>query len=189
MSLEVLAYPFIFLGLYFEIFMLLTFLSAPAKERRDRLASSATPKIGIIVPCWNEETTIGGTVRSLLALDYPKDKLRIILVDDGSTDNTRIVMDSYEGNSQITIIHKENGGKHTAVNRGIEEATDCEFVGCLDADSFVAEDALREIVSCFDDPKVAAATPAMSVFEPKSMLERMQNAEYIFGIVLRHTLS
>lgn len=189
MSLEILAYPFLFLGLYFEVFMLLTFLSAPAKERRLRVPSSHTPKIAIIVPCWNEQDTIGGTVTSLLALDYPKDRLEIILVNDGSTDNTKQVMDSYAGNPQITVIHKENGGKHTAINMGIEVAEDAEFVGCLDADSFVAPDALREMIPCFEDPKVAAATPAMSVFQPKNLLEQMQNAEYIIGIAARHALS
>ncbi|HEX2792699.1 MAG TPA: glycosyltransferase [Candidatus Paceibacterota bacterium] len=189
MGLEALAYPFIFLGLYFEVFMLLTFLSAPAKERRLRKAATATPKVAIIVPCWNEETTIGGTVRSLLALDYPKDRLRIVLVNDGSTDHTKAVMDSYAGDPQITVVHKENGGKHTAINEGIAIAEDAEFVGCLDADSFVAPDALREIISCFDSPAVAAATPAMSVFQPKNILERMQNIEYIVGIAARHALS
>lgn len=189
MSLEVLAYPFLFLGLYFEVFMLLTFLSAPAKERRLRPAGTKTPNVAIIVPCWNEESTIDGTVKSLLALEYPKDKLRIVLVNDGSTDNTKEVMDRYADNPQITVIHKENGGKHTAINLGIERSTDAEFVGCLDADSFVAPDALKEIISCFDTPTVAAATPAMSVFQPKNLLEQMQNAEYIVGIAARHALS
>ncbi len=189
MHLEVLTYPFLFLGLYFEIFMLLTFLSAPARARRARPATDKAPKVAIIVPCWNEESTIGGTVESLLALEYPRPQLRIILVNDGSTDTTRTVMDSYIDNPQITVIHKENGGKHTAINAGIEAASDCEFIGCLDADSFVAPDALREMMAAFEDPHVAASTPAMSVFEPKNILERMQNAEYIYGIALRHALS
>lgn len=189
MSLEVLAYPFIFLGLYFEVFMLLTFLSAPARERRLRPASTATPTVAIIVPCWNEESTIGGTVRSLLELDYPADKLQIVLVNDGSTDSTRAVMDGYTDHPQIMVVHKENGGKHTAINAGIEIAKDAEIIGCLDADSFVAPDALREMISCFENPRVMAATPAMSVHEPKSILESMQNAEYIMGIALRHALS
>src|SRR5581483_1735742 len=170
MDLTLLAYPFIFLGLYFEVFLLVTFLSAPTRVRRERPASTKTPKVAIIVPCWNEESTVGGTVESLLALDYPKDKLQIILVNDGSTDNTQAVMDSFASNPQITVIHKENGGKHTAINAGIEIAQDAEFVGCLDADSFVAPDALREIVSCFDNPRVAAATPAMSVYNPRTFL-------------------
>lgn len=189
MSLEVLAYPFIFLGLYFEVFALLTFLSAPAKERRERTPGILTPKVAIIVPCWNEETTIDGTVQSLLALDYPTDKLRIILVNDGSADNTKKVMDRYLDNPQITVRHKENGGKHTAVNEGIALASDCDLIGCLDADSFVAPDALREMIPTFSNPRVVASTPAMSVFEPKNWLERMQNAEYILGIAFRHTLS
>ncbi len=188
MSLEVLAYPFIFLGLYFEVFMLLTFLSTPARERRQRQATEEAPSVAIIVPCWNEEDTIGATVSSLLALEYPTDKLRIILVNDGSTDNTKEVMDSYTSNPQITVIHKDNEGKHTAINAGIA-ATDSEFIGCLDADSFVAPNALREIIPCFDDPRVAAATPAMSVHQPRNFLEQMQNTEYIIGITLRHTLS
>lgn len=188
--MEAFAYPFIFLGLYFEVFMLLTFISTPARQRRARpAATDRTPNVAIIVPCWNEETTIGGTVDSLLALDYPKDALQIILVNDGSTDNTKAVMDAYVGNPQITVMHKENGGKHTAINAGIAIAKDAEFFGCLDADSFVPPDALREMMSAFDDPQVAASTPAMSVFEPKNMLERMQNAEYIFGIAARHALS
>ncbi len=169
--------------------MLLTFLSSPARARRLRVPSGYNPSVAIIVPCWNEEKTIDGTVRSLLALDYPKEKLRIILVNDGSTDNTKAVMDSYAGSPEITVIHKANGGKHTAINAGIEVAADSEFVGCLDADSFVAPDALKEMMTAFVDPRVAASTPAMSVFEPKSLLEQMQNAEYIFGIALRHTLS
>ena len=189
MDLELLAYPFIFLGLYFEVFMLLTFLSTPAKGKRERLASSRTPTVAIIVPCFNEETTIKGTVDSLLALEYPKDKLTIVLVNDGSTDNTKNVMDAYEGHPGIMIVHKENGGKHTAINEGIRLSPNAEFVGCLDADSFVDPSALREIVSCFDNPKVAAATPAMSVFQPRSLLEHMQNMEYIFGIAHRHVLS
>ncbi len=151
--------------------MLLTFLSGPAKERRLRLAAIETPKVAIIVPCWNEESTIDGTVRSLLAMDYPKDRLQIILVNDGSTDNTKVVMDSYVGNPQIVVLHKENGGKHTAINAGIKIAQDAEFV------------------PCFDKPEVAAATPAMSVFQPKNLLEQMQNAEYIIGIAARHALS
>ena len=156
MTLEVLTYPFLFIAVFFEVFLLVTFLSQPAKTRRAQVLSTKTPNVAVIVPCWNEEKTIKGTVDSLLALDYPKDKLTIVLVDDGSTDGTAKVMDTFIGNPQITVIHKENGGKHTAVNLGIEKSPQAEFVGCLDADSFVAPDALREIIGYFDDPKVAA---------------------------------
>jgi cellulose synthase/poly-beta-1,6-N-acetylglucosamine synthase-like glycosyltransferase len=89
---------------------------------------------------------------------------------------------------QVRIIYKENGGKHTALNAGIA-ATTAELVGCLDADSFVEPDALREIVSCFYDSRVAAATAAMSIHKPGNILQYMQNAEYTFGITLRHAFA
>ena len=89
---------------------------------------------------------------------------------------------------QIRIIHKENGGKHTALNAGIA-ITQAELIGCLDADSLVEPDSLREIISCFADERVAAATAAMSVYRPKNILQHMQNAEYIFGSTLRHAFA
>ncbi len=189
MTVEVLTYPFIVLAVFFEVFLLVTFLSEPARERRSRARSTETPKVAVVVPCWNEQNTIQGTVESLLALDYPADKLEIVLVDDGSTDNTAAVMDSYAHYPQVTVIHKENGGKHTAMNLGIEKAEDAVYVGCLDADSYVAPDALREVIAYFEDPKVAAVTAAMSVWSPRTLLERMQHADYVHGITLRHVIS
>lgn len=189
MHLELVAYPFIFAAIYFEVFLLVTFLSAPARGARARARGTETPRVAMIVPCYNEEKTIHGTVESLLALHYPKDRLSIVLVNDGSTDGTGQVIDTYQGHPQIHIIHQENGGKHIALNAGIALANDAELVGCLDADSFVERDALLEIIPCFKDAKVSAATSAMSVHHPKTILEHMQNAEYVLGIAARHILA
>ncbi|HWH07067.1 MAG TPA: glycosyltransferase [Candidatus Paceibacterota bacterium] len=188
MSAELISYPFLFAAIYFEVFLLLTFLSSPARKGRERVVSTSTPTVSLIVPCWNEESTIEGSLNSLLALEYPSDKLSIVVVNDGSTDNSKEVLKAFEGNPRVTIIHKENGGKHTALNTGIA-ATDAEIVGCMDADSFVEPSALRETVSLFDNPKVGAVTVAMSVHQPKTLIEAMQNVEYILGIALRHILA
>ncbi len=188
-----LAYPFLFIAIFFESFLLVTLLSKPARDARGRVAAriddaSALPSVAVIVPCYNEAATLAATCDSLLALDYPKEKLEIILVDDGSTDDTRSAMTRFAGHPQIHILQKENGGKHTALNAGIA-ATGAEIIGCLDADSFVEPDALREIVPCFAETQVAAVTAAMSVHRPKSLLQHMQYAEYIFGIALRHAIA
>ncbi len=188
MSPEMLAYPFLFIAIFFESFVLVTLLSKPARSARARLVGAETPSVAIIVPCWNEAGTVAGTCESLLALEYPKDKLEIILVDDGSTDATPAAMAAFADHPQVRIIRKENGGKHTALNAGIA-TTDAEIIGCLDADSFVEPDALREIIPCFADARVAAVTAAMSIHRPKNFLEHMQNAEYIFGITLRHAFA
>lgn len=195
MSPEMFAYPFLFVALFFESFVLVTLLSKPARATRARArahgasaSAAATPSVAVIVPCWNEAATIAATCDSLLALEYPREKLEIILVDDGSTDATPSAMARFAEHSQVRILRKENGGKHTALNAGIALTT-AEFVGCLDADSFVEPDALREIVSCFENPRVAAATAAMSAHNPGNMLQHMQNAEYSFGITLRHAFA
>jgi cellulose synthase/poly-beta-1,6-N-acetylglucosamine synthase-like glycosyltransferase len=188
MSPEILAYPFLFIAIFFESFVLVTLLSKPARAARARVPSTTTPSVAVIVPCYNEAATLALTCDSLLALDYPKEKLEIILVNDGSTDATPQVMARFLTHPQVRIIHKENGGKHTALNAGIAVTT-AELIGCLDADSFVEPDALREIVSCFDNPQIVATTAAMSIHKPGNMLQHMQNAEYSFGITLRHTFA
>ncbi|MCR4333472.1 MAG: glycosyltransferase [Patescibacteria group bacterium] len=188
MSPEVLAYPFFFIAIFFESFVLVTLLSKPAKTARARTVGTASPSIAVIVPCYNEVATIAATCDSLLALDYPKERLEIILVDDGSTDATPEAMRCFASHPQVRVIRKENGGKHTALNTGIA-VTNAEFIGCLDADSFVEPDALREIVPCFDEENVAAVTGAMSVHKPNTFIQHMQNAEYIFGITFRHAMA
>ena len=192
MSPELLAYPFLFIAIFFESFVLVTFLSAPARgaraRRPARLDDPTLPTVAIIVPCLNEGETVADTADSLLALHYPKDKLEILLVDNGSTDDTPTVMTRYKSHPQVRVLLEKTRGKHNAVNAGIA-VTGADLIGCLDADSFVEPDALLEIIPSFRDESVGATTAAMSVHKPTNLLQHMQNAEYIFGITLRHVLS
>ena len=178
---EIGIYVCLFIGLYFEVFLLISFLEKrPTQKTTERPLHY--PSVSMIVPCFNEEKTIAGTIESLLSLDYPKDKLHIVVVDDGSTDNTRAIAESYKDNSQVVFFHKENGGKYTALNLGITNTTS-DIIGCLDADSFVVKDGLLEMVKMFESDKtIMALAPAMKVFRPRSILELMQAVEYTFGI-------
>lgn len=146
------------------------------------------PTVSIIVPCWNEEKTISATINSLLNLDYPKDKLKIIIVDDGSTDNTWQVIQKFQNKKQIDIYHKENGGKHTALNFALERI-DSNLVGCLDADSFVDKNALKNSVVYFEDKNTMAVTPSIKIWKPKNIIELIQKVEYSWGIFVRKMLS
>lgn len=192
MNPELLAYPFLFLAIFFESFVLVTFLSKDAERSRARKpakrSDTSLPTVAVIVPCWNEGETVAATTDSLLALDYPHEKLSVVLVDNASTDDTPAVMARYRDNPRVTILREEKRGKHNAVNAGIA-ATKAEIVGCLDADSFVDPGALLEMIPSFADPAVAATTPAMSVHKPGNLVQYMQNAEYIFGITLKHAMS
>ena len=186
--LQGLMYPFLFLSMYFQVLLLTSFL-----ENKKRIKNEETheikkyPTVTVAVPCWNEERTLPATLESLLALDYPKDKLSILVVDDGSTDKTLSIAKVYEFNNpnQIKVFTKENGGKHTAVNLALANSTG-ELFGCLDADSFVTPNTLKTIVSYFDaSADVMAVTPCIHIKNPKSFIQRMQAIEYLMGVFLR----
>jgi len=182
-------YVFTFVSLYFQVFLLVTFLEkrqSIAREESD-LALAAYPSVTIVVPCWNEERTVVPTMESLLALDYPKEKLRLFIVDDGSTDATWNVVQRFVTHDNVTLFKKENGGKHTALNLALSHVT-TDLVGCLDADSFVEPDTLKRIVKSFEDATVMAVTPAIKIENPRNVLELIQNVEYNFGIFFRKVM-
>lgn len=186
--LQGLMYPFLFLSMYFQVLLLTSFFGNKKKikdEEKHEIARYLT--VTVAVPCWNEEKTLAATLDSLLALDYPQDKLSVVVVDDGSKDNTLRIAQEYAAlyPDIITAITKENGGKHTAVNRALETSTS-DLFGCLDADSFVGKNTLKTIVSYFDaDKETMAVTPCIHIRSPKTLIQRMQAVEYLMGVFLR----
>ncbi|MDO8552280.1 MAG: glycosyltransferase [bacterium] len=179
-------YTLLFISLYFEVFLLVTFL----EKRAGRTAtvpvknpSSKLPSVCIVVPCFNEENTLALTMQSIFALRYPRDLLETIIVDDGSTDGTLAVAKKFERNG-VRVLQKENGGKFTALNLALENS-DAEIIGCLDADSTVGENALRRAVAVFENPDIAAVTPGVHVRKPKTALQHIQNAEYALSVFNR----
>lgn len=182
-------YPFLFLSMFFEMLLLVSFLENKKKIGEEGFDHVLThfPTVTVAVPCWNEERTLAGTLDSLVHLEYPKDKISIYVVDDGSTDATLSIAKEYEAKYPgiITAIHKENGGKHTAVNLALEKSTS-DLFGCLDADSFVAPHTLKTIVRYFErDPKIMAVTPCIHIKHPKTFIQRMQAIEYLLGVFTR----
>lgn len=142
----------------------------------------------IAVPCWNEESTVEKTVRSLLNLNYPKDKIKILLLDDGSTDKTWSVINKFAEYSNIKIFHKENGGKYTALNLALQN-TETDFFGGLDADSFADPESLVRIMSYFEkDPEVMAVAPSVIVSDSKNIIKNAQRAEYNMGVYFKKML-
>lgn len=184
-------YSIAFLAIYVQVFFLVTFLEKRKhiQFRKGGILLDEYPEVTIIVPCWNEENTIDATVTSLRALDYPKDKLTFFLIDDGSTDSTWQKMQQYSNHQHIKIFHKSNGGKHTAMNMGIELATS-EFVGCLDADSFVDPQALKRIMTYFaSDHSTMAVVPSIVVHTPKTLIQKIQKVEYNWGVYMKKMLA
>lgn len=190
---NIITYIFLFTSLYFEVFILITYLENRENIKKENKRSKEKPihfpSVSIIVPAFNEEMTIAKTMETLLNLEYPKDKLKIIAVDDGSIDNTFEVMKKFEEKDRVKVFRKENGGKHTALNFAIEKI-DSDLIGALDADSYVDRDALKNIVLYFEEDKnVMAVIPSVKIYEPKNILQMIQKVEYGWGVLLRKMLS
>ena len=155
------------------------------RSRRKRAFSSGvnseeTPKFSIIVPTKDEEVVIGRCLNSLLDLDYPKEKMQIIIVDGNSVDNTcKICSDfsaKYPGSLKI-IKEKESKGKPAALNLALPYATG-EIVGVFDADSVPEKEVLRKVASCFGDKKVTAVQGrTTSLNAKKNILTRIASME------------
>jgi cellulose synthase/poly-beta-1,6-N-acetylglucosamine synthase-like glycosyltransferase len=183
---EIMLYSTSFFGLYTAIFFLITIV-----ENRHNLKNPVIPKklpkVTIMVPACNEEMNLSKTVKSLLALDYPKELLEIIVVDDGSKDRTLEIARGFEKYGVI-VLTKPNGGKGTALNLALKHATG-EFVGCLDADSVVMPDALKKMIGYFAKKNVMAVTPSLKCTEPKTVWQRIQVIEFLLGVYLRKVFS
>lgn len=173
-----------FLSLYVQVFFLVTFFMEQKKEQASTAAvlqPQDYPSVTVIVPCYNEEKTLSGTMESLFELNYPQEKLFITVVDDGSIDDTRSVMNQYAHLPNVSLIFQHNQGKHTALNSALKKIH-TDFVGCLDADSRVDSDALAHIMSVFlADNDIMAVTPTMRVRNPDSFIQKAQRAEYDIG--------
>ncbi|KKR42973.1 MAG: Glycosyltransferase involved in cell wall biogenesis [Parcubacteria group bacterium GW2011_GWF1_40_6] len=188
--LNVILYILTFLSVYVQVFFFVTFLENRKKIiiRNSKTKLISYPSVTIVVPCWNEEGTVAKTVHSLLDLDYPQDKVKIFLINDGSTDDTKNVIDKFAEIPNIKVFHKENGGKFTALNLGLEKS-ETDFFGCLDADSFVDPEALVRIMSYFEkDSLTMAVAPAVVVHNPRSIVQFAQQTDYSMGLFFKKML-
>ncbi len=108
-----------------------------------------TPHVSVIVAVYNGEDTIGRCIESLLEQDYPPDKFEVIVVENGSSDNTAQVASAYP----IKFIQSPYKGKQPALNLGIEQST-ADIIAMTDADCIAEKDWLKYLVEPYRDPEI-----------------------------------
>jgi cellulose synthase/poly-beta-1,6-N-acetylglucosamine synthase-like glycosyltransferase/peptidoglycan/xylan/chitin deacetylase (PgdA/CDA1 family)/spore germination protein YaaH len=148
-------------------------------RRRERIhfGESYEPLVSVVVPAFNEEKVICRTIESLLASDYPK--LEIIVVDDGSADDTYLTAKEAFGDlSNVSVYTKPNGGKAEALNFGWRKAKG-KIIIALDADTLFPPDTVSALAHRFADEKVGAVAGNAKVGNRVNVVTKWQALEYV----------
>ncbi|MBT7238136.1 glycosyltransferase family 2 protein [Candidatus Woesearchaeota archaeon] len=168
---------------FFGIYFMLMFLMLYFRNKKDLNyypKPTKFPFVSLITPAYNEEKSVAETINALLKLDYPKDKLEIIVVNDGSTDKTKeIVMEFVKKYDRVKLLNKKNSGKADSLNQAIERAKG-ELITVVDADSYPTPQTLKRMIGFFEeDEKVAAVTSKVWVKNnTNKFIERFQDVDY-----------
>ncbi|MEQ7007119.1 bifunctional polysaccharide deacetylase/glycosyltransferase family 2 protein [Actinopolymorpha sp. B17G11] len=157
--------------------------AARARERAYSMTTKSRyhPPVSVIVPAYNEAAGITATLRSLVASDYPGD-LEVVVVDDGSTDNTAAIA-SRLGLPEVRVIRQRNAGKASALNTGISYSRHDVLV-MVDGDTVFEPTTIRRLVQPLADPEVGAVSGNTKVGNRRGVLGRWQHLEYVIGFNL-----
>jgi cellulose synthase/poly-beta-1,6-N-acetylglucosamine synthase-like glycosyltransferase len=140
-------------------------------------ATATNFSVDIIVPMYNEEKVIVNTIANLLKVDH--DCFNVIVVDDGSTDNgLSTIKNVYQHNPRVSIISQQNSGKAHALNRAIRHSTS-DIIICIDADTMVRPDIIKQMLPYFADSRVAAVSGYVNVGNRNNIITATQYVEYI----------
>ncbi|HEY8912913.1 glycosyltransferase [Lacisediminihabitans sp.] len=168
-----------------------SFLAIPLHAVKNHYGKAAPylPRVAIVVPAWNEGAVIGASIDRLMALEYPRESLRVYVVDDASTDETprvvRAKAEQYPGS--VVHLRREKGGEGKAhtLNHGIRVILEDDWMQALlimDADVIYLPDSLRRMTRHLADPRVGAVSAYIREGSAdKNYLTRFIGLEYVLS--------
>jgi len=153
-------------------------------KKWDQTCDDFEPNVTVIIPMFNEGEAIKETLTSLLASEYPKSKLEIVVVDDCSTDASYDLardIARHSGGQLKVIRNRKNLGKRRSINRAVANSTS-EIIVSVDSDVVVDPTAIKELTRRFVDPRIAAVGGWVDVRNKHdNWLTRMQTIKYWYG--------
>jgi biofilm PGA synthesis N-glycosyltransferase PgaC len=133
--------------------------------RRPVKKAPLTPMLSLVIPAHNEARVMERKIRNSLALDYPTDRLEIVIASDGSTDETEAIARRFESARLRVVAYAQNRGKMAVLNATVPQLRG-EIVVFSDASAMLAADSVRRLVEDFADPSVGAASGHYQVVRP-----------------------
>lgn len=181
-GLSFLFYSAIFLGILRLVVFVFLSRKQVKRYKETEIDPTFTPFVSVVIAAYNEEKVICKTIDSILSSDYPS--FEVLIIDDGSKDDTAaVVQKTYANHPLVRLIKKNNGGKSSAVNLGFKQAKG-EIVVALDADTLIAENAISLLVNHFKSENVAAVSGNVKVGNKGNLLTNWQHIEYVTGFNL-----
>ncbi len=185
---KIIDYIVSFTALYIMMLFVVLYLFNLNKISDKKTNANWRPKISVVIPAYNEEKNIAKCIQSVLDSNYPKNKLEIIVIDDGSKDNTYLIAKKFEKYGVKVFRKKNEGTAAKTKNYGIRKAKG-ELIATLDADSYILKDTIIKMLPLFDSKEVAAVTPAIKVANPQNFLQNLQKVEYVLTLFSRKLLN
>jgi len=179
---------------HYLIFPLVICALAGLRSKPQAKSDGYEPSVTLIIAAYNEEKVIAEKLHNSLALDYPSQKLTIIVVSDGSTDSTARITESFSHAGVVSVHSPQRRGKTAALNRAVNRAQG-EVLVFSDANSFYRSDALRRLASWFSDPAIGGVTGRKAILENREressqgdhffwdFESRLKTAESSFGSI------
>lgn len=148
----------------FPVFIVIRGILFPRHYKSEE--TDPLPLVSVVIAAYNEEKSIGEKLENILSLDYPRDRLEVVIASDGSTDRTDAVIKDYECLG-INLLSLPRQGKAAALNAAVA-ASSGEILVFSDANSMYKADALRALTRPFADPKVGGVAGNQSYLKKKA---------------------
>ena len=173
---------FLFIWTYFG-YPILMYLWAKFRSQEVK-KDNILPTITMLIPAYNEEDVIRRKLDNCLELSYPSEKFNVLVIDDGSTDQTASIVSEYAQHGITLLQQTERGGKIGAVNRGFAEAT-TDIVVLSDASPSYEKDSLQTLVRSFSDPSVGVVVGTLAVWDSVNGVAKQAGLYWKYEAALR----
>lgn len=164
--------------------------SLKAHRNRKKKSRKYEPTFSVVIPAYNESATITRALYSVVANNYPKNKLQIIVVDDGSKDKTYQIANKFKKTNKLSnlmVIKQKNSGKASALNNAIKNYAKGELVMCLDADSSIEQNAVKNAAKYFIDKRVVGLSANIKIIKTGTLLNLIQQFEYLISYQMKRS--
>jgi cellulose synthase/poly-beta-1,6-N-acetylglucosamine synthase-like glycosyltransferase len=181
--------------LFFGLFVVVAYaiaaypvvLRLAARRARPVIKDGKLRSVSIIIPVWNGEHFLEAKLRSVLALNYPRELMEILVVSDGSTDRTNEIARQFAAQG-VRLLHVDKGGKAAALNAGVP-VTSGEILIFNDVRQTLHPESLRRLIACFASPTIGAVSARLCIRGGESNAELDSRLYWRYELWIRQQMS